>query len=304
MGNRKTIIYIFIGCIISSLILALYFFIRKPDKIAPPVTDEQKKVIVFKEVKYSGEKKGVIDWEINAKIARKYIDKPLIELETLTGQYKPKDGVLIQFKGTKGSMDTDKESGSVENVDVLYKNEYTLKSAYMDFDFKNGTTNTKAPVNITGNKLTMRGVGLTANTRQETVKLEHDVSGIMETGKTKYNFQADTLTYYFKDDFYILQGKVVFKGEEMSLLCGKLLIYSSGQELERVEAYDKVTIISKGTVAKNEKAVYHFKEGKMMSTNFPGVFKKDKVEMKGKSVEQTNNNRNKPVNEQKVRPTK
>ena len=138
----------------------------------------------------------------------------------------------------------------------------------------------------------------------ETVKLEHDVSGIMETGKTKYNFQADTLTYYFKDDFYILQGKVVFKGEEMSLLCGKLLIYSSGQELERVEAYDKVTIISKGTVAKNEKAVYHFKEGKMMSTNFPGVFKKDKVEMKGKSVEQTNNNRNKPVNEQKVRPTK
>jgi LPS export ABC transporter protein LptC len=235
MGNRKIVVFIFIVCIISSLVLALYFFIKKPDKITPTVIDEEKKVIVFKEVKYSGEKKGVVDWEIKAKIARKYIDKPLIELETLTGLYKPKDGVVVQFKGTKGSMDTDKESGSVENVDVLYKNEYTLKSAHMDFDFKNGTTVTKAPVNITGSKLTMSGIGLTANTRKETVKLENDVSGSMETGKTRYKFQADTLTYYFKDDFYILQGRVVFKGEDMSLLCGKLLIYSSGQELERVE---------------------------------------------------------------------
>jgi LPS export ABC transporter protein LptC len=282
MGNRKIVVYIFIICIISSLVLALYFFVRKPDKIIPTVIDEEKKVIVFKEVKYSGEKKGVVDWEINAKIARKYIDKPLIELEALTGLYKPKDGVVVQFKGTKGSMDTDKESGTVENVDVLYKNEYTLKSAYMDFDFKNGATVTKAPVHITGTKLTMSGIGLTANTRQETVKLESDVSGNMETGKTRYKFQADTLTYYFKDDFYILQGRVVFKGEDMSLLCGKLLIYSSGQELERVEAYEKVNIISGGTVAKNEKAVYHFKEGKMVFTNSPKALKDD-VKVKGES---------------------
>jgi LPS export ABC transporter protein LptC/lipopolysaccharide transport protein LptA len=303
MGNRKIVIYIFIGCIILSLAFALYFFVKKPDKIISPVVDEEKKVIVFKEVKYSGEKKGVVDWEINAKIARKYIDKPLIELETLTGQYKPKDGVVVQFKGTKGSMDTDKESGSVENVDVLYKNEYTLKSAYMDFDFKNGTTITKAPVNITGSKLTMRGIGLTANTRQETVKLENDVSGVMETGETRYKFQADTLTYHFKDDLYILQGKVVFKGEDMNLLCGKLLIYASGQELERVEAYDKVNVISKGTIAKSEKAVYHFKEGKIVFTDSPRVLK-DNVEMKGESIEYTTDSKNISVKQPKIRLTK
>ncbi len=122
-----------LGCIISSLVLALYFFVRKPEKIVPPVVDEEKKVIVFKEVKYSGEKGGVVDWEIKAKIARKYLDKPLIELETLTGQYKPKDGVVVQFKGTKGSMDTDKENGSVENVDVLYKNEYHAEERLYGF---------------------------------------------------------------------------------------------------------------------------------------------------------------------------
>jgi LPS export ABC transporter protein LptC len=302
MGNRKIVVYIFVVCIMSSLILALYFFVRKPDKIVPTVIDEEKKVIVFKEVKYSGEKKGVVDWEIRAKIARKYIDKPLIELETLTGLYKPKDGMVVQFKGTKGSMDTDKESGSVENVDVLYKNEYTLKSAYMDFDFKNGTTVTKAPVNITGSKLEMSGIGLVANTRQETVRLENDVSGSIETGKTRYKFQADSLIYYFKDDFYILQGRVAFKGEDMSLLCEKLLIYSSGQELERVEAYDKVKIISKGTVAKNEKAVYHFKEGKMVFTNSPRVLRDD-GKVKGESV-RTTDEKNISVTKQKTGPTK
>ena len=77
---------------------------------------------------------------------------------------------------------------------------------------------------------------------------------------------------------------MVFKGEDMNLLCGKLLIYSSGQELERVEAYEKVNIISKGTIAKSEKAVYHFKEGKIVFTNSPRIFK-DNVEMKGESIE-------------------
>ena len=284
MGNRKFIIYVFIGCIASSLILALYFLIRKPEKIAPPVEMKQDRVIVFKEVKYAGEKKGVIDWEIKAKVARKYIDQPLVELETLTGQYRPKADTIVNFRGTKGALDTDQEKGKVEGVEVLYKNEYTLKSDYMDFDFKKGTTNTQAAVNIGGPKLTMRGIGLAADTNRETVVLQRDVSGVLETSKNKYRFQADVLTYHFKEDLYILEGKVVFKGEDLSLLCSKLLIYSDGKELERVEAYNKVSVMSRGTIAKSEKAVYHFKEGKMMFTNSPQVTK-DRMQMQGDSIQ-------------------
>ncbi len=68
----------------------------------------------------------------------------------------------------------------------------------MDFDFKSGITTTKAPVNITGSKLTMRGIGLTANTRQETVKLENDVSGVMETGKARYKFPGRYINILFQ----------------------------------------------------------------------------------------------------------
>ena len=290
MENRKIIIYVLIGCIASSLILALYFFVRKPNRVAPPVQSEQQKVIVFKEVKYSGEKKGTIDWEIRAKVARKYIDQPLIELETLTGQYKPKADTVVHFKGSAGSMDTDAEKGKVEGVEVLYKNEYTLKSDYMDFDFKKGTTNTKAAVNITGPELTMRGIGLAADTNRETITLQRDVSGTFHANKNKYRFQADMLTYYFKDDLYVLQGKVVFKGEDLTLICARLLLYSSDKELDRVEAYEKVNVISKGTIAKSEKAVYHFKQGKMMFTNSPQVTK-DKMQMKGNSIQYSKDGR-------------
>lgn len=283
MGHRKIIIYISLGFIVTSLVFVLYFFIRKTEKIAPPVVEEGKKVIVFKDVKYSGEKKGVVDWTMEAKIARKYLDKPIIELEDLTGQYKPKDDVVINFKGTKGFMDTDKESGSVENVDVLYKGEYRLQSAYMNFDFKSGITMTKAPIDITGTKLTMKGTGLTANTREETVRVERDVSGLITTQKAKYRFETITLTHSFKKNLYVLDGKVAFKGDDINLVCDRLLIFTTGEDLEKVEAFGKVRVTSRGTIAKSEKAVYHFKEGKIVFTNSPSVIKEN-AEMKGESI--------------------
>ncbi|HVN95845.1 MAG TPA: LPS export ABC transporter periplasmic protein LptC [Syntrophorhabdaceae bacterium] len=302
MGNRKITIYIALGFIVSSLILALYFFVRKPDKISHRPEAKEKQVIVFKDVTYSGEKKGVVDWEIKAKVARKYIDKPLIELENLSGQYKPQEGTLVTFAGTKGAMDTEKESGSVENVSVLYKGEYTLTSSYMNFDFKNGTTFTKAPVHITGNKLTMQGIGLTANTKQETVRLETDVSGIVTTEKARYKFQTDVLTYHFKDNLYVLEGKVILRGEDLNLLADRLLIFTAGKDLDRIEAYGNVRVLSKGTVAKSEKAVYHFKQGKIVFTNSPRVTK-DNVEMEGESVVYTTGEGKISVNKPRVRVT-
>ena len=84
MGNRKIIIYIFIGCHHIKPGACALLFCKKASKVASRCW-KTKKTIVFKEVKYSGEKKGGVDWEIKAKIARKYIDKPLIELEIIRG---------------------------------------------------------------------------------------------------------------------------------------------------------------------------------------------------------------------------
>lgn len=300
MSTRKIIIYIAFVCIGASLLLALYYFISKPERQAVPIVEDSKKAIVFKNVKYTGERRGVVDWELTAKVARKYIDKPLIELDDLRGLYKPKPDVTIEFTGSKGSMDTEKESGRVDDVEVFYKGEYTLKGPYMDFDFKNGITTTQGPVDIKGEKIDMQGVGLLANTAEETVKLLSDVKGIITTEKAKYRFQADSLLYYFQVSTYVLEGKVIMKGEDLHLVSDVVHIYSTENEVDRIEADGNVRVISKGTVAKSEKAVYHFKEGKIVFTQSPRVFK-DNVEMKGERVIYNTNDGKLSVERPKIR---
>ncbi len=297
--NRKIIIYLSFGFILASLVVALYFFVSKPEKQAIPVAKDTKKAIVFKDVKYTGEKRGIVDWELTAKVARKYLDRPLIELENLKGIYKPKPDVAIEFTGTKGSMDTDKETGRVDNVEVFYKGEYTLKSPYMDFDFKNGLTTTKDVVDIKGKKIDMKGVGLLANTNEETVRILSDVAGIIMTEKGKYDFRSDNLLYYFQVSTYILEGKVMMKGEDLDMVCDIVHIYSTNNEVDRIEADGNVRVVTKGTVAKSEKAVYHFKEGKIVFTQSPRVIK-DNVEMKGVRVTYTTNDGKMSVEQPKI----
>lgn len=300
MINRKLVIYIASTFIIASLLLAFYFFFKKPVKISMPVLDEEKKVIVFKDVKYSGEKKGVIDWEMTGKIARKYLDKPVMEMEVIEGKYKPHADAAVTFRGTKGTMNTDEEQGTVNDVDIVYKNNYKLKSRYMNFDFKKGITYTDAPVDIEGAKLTLKGVGMISNTDQEIVKIEKDVTGFVQTEKGKYRFQSDRFTYTFKDNMYLLDGRVIMKGEDMDLLCDKLYLISEGNELERIDAKGKVRLISKGTIAKSEKAVYHLKDDRVVLTEKPKIIK-DNVEMEGESIVYSLSTRKFSINKPKMR---
>jgi LPS export ABC transporter protein LptC len=262
MKSRTTIIYIASGFVAASLIFAGYFFFKKPEKIAPPTLAEGKAAIVFKDVKYSGEKKGIIDWEIRGKTGRKYIDKPIVEIEQMEGEYKPKAGMIVRFKGSKGSMDTELETGTVEDVRIIHNNDYTLTTKYLDFDFQKGVTNTTAPVTIEGSRLTLMGVGLIANTKEETIKIVRNVTGFVETKKGKYRFAADTFVYYMKDNRYLLDGNAMMSGEDMKVTCSRLYIYTDGEEIEKIDARGKVRMYSKGSVAKNEQAVYHFKDNK------------------------------------------
>ena len=148
---------------------------------------------------------------------------------------------------------------------------------------KNGITSTTAPVDIKGTKLTLMGIGLTADTGKETVRIEKDVTGYILTEKGRYRFESDSFTYFLKDSTYVLAGRVVMKGEDMNLLCDKLVVFSSNNEVDKVDATGKVRLISKGTIAKSEKAVYHFREDRIVLTERPKILKNN-VEMEGESI--------------------
>ena len=283
MNRRAIIVYITSGFIICIVLLSAYFLFKKPDRSASAVPQDAKRVIVFKDMKYSGEKKGVIDWEIRAKTARKYIDKPFVEMEGIEGTYKPNPEVTVFFKGSKGEIDTTEEKGTVQDVEVLYKGQYTLASPSMDFDFKKSLAWTSAPVELKGQRLDLIGVGLVADTKEQTVKVQRDVHGTVETENKKYKFSSDNFTYLLKDQSYVFEGKVVVKGEEMTLLCDKVYVVSNGDAIEKIEAHGKVRLLTKGTIAKSELALYYLKEERVELRQAPKITK-DNVEMVGELI--------------------
>lgn len=283
MNRRSAVVYTAYAFIAGIVLLSVYFFLNKPERSVSTPPEEGKKVIVFKDVKYSGEKKGVVDWEIRAKLARKYIDRPVVEMENIEGQYKPRVDTTVFFKGLKGEMDTEKEIGSIQNVEVFYKGEYEIKSSTMDFDFKKSTASTKAPVDMKGKKFTMMGVGLHADTREQVVTLEKDVTGTIVGEKGKYKFSSDRFTYLLKNNTYIFEGRVVLKGDDMNLVCDKITVLSDGDQIDKVDAVGNVKVLSKGTIAKSERAVYYLKEEKVVLRESPKITR-DNVEMQGETI--------------------
>jgi LPS export ABC transporter protein LptC len=264
--KRKLVIAIAAGFMAVALIASLYFFIQKPEKITPAVLPEvEKKAIVFKDVKYAGERKGVVDWEIRATLARKFMDKPVVEMESVKGLYRPRPGVTVSFQGSKSSLNTEKETGYIENVVITYNKEYSLKSKYMDFDFKGGTTSTNAYVEIRGPKITLLGTGLTGNSKEEVLVIRSNVSGTVETAKGPLRFQSDKFTYRVKEDVYMLEGRVFMRGEQFNVQCADLYLYGRNNELEKMVAKGKVRMTSKRMTVRGENAVYYFKDEKVVS---------------------------------------
>jgi LPS export ABC transporter protein LptC len=270
--NRRVVIYLFTALIIAGVVLALYFFARKPEKLpAPKLLDTEKKALVFKDVQYSGERKGAVDWELKAAVARKFMDRPVVELEKVNGTYKPKAGTIVGFKGTESTFDTETERGTMDGVEIDYNREYRLKTKRMEFDFKAGTARTGFPVDIRGPRLTLAGTGLIASTREQTLLLERAVSGVVETDGRRLNFQSDRLTYKAKEDLYILEGRVNMRGEDLDVRCDTLYLYGKENQLEKLDARGKVILKSKRLTARGENAVYYFREDRKGGRGLPKI---------------------------------
>ena len=283
MNRRSLTGYIASGFAIGILLFSAYFFVKRPDRPTPHVVEEEKKVIVFRDVKYSGEKKGAIDWELRAKLARKFIDKPVVELEEIEGSYRPRPDTVVLFKGNKGELNTETEKGRMDDVEIFYKDEYTVKSKSMDFDFKNSRVSSQATVDLKGKRFALQGIGMTADTDKQVVHIEKDVHGTVETGTRRFNFSSDRFSYDVKQNVYTFAGSVAVKGEDMTLFCDTIDITSTGDAVDKLDARGKVIINSKGTLAKSGRAVYYLKDDRVTLEDSPRITK-DKVDMQGQVI--------------------
>lgn len=282
--RRKLVVYLtgtFIAVILS---LSIYFLTHKP--YMPTITkpEDTQKMVLFKDVKYTGEHRGVVDWEVRAKIVRQNLDKmQVVELEGIEGEYKPQTGPVVFFKGAKGQMDREKEFATVDTVEVHYKGDYVIKSKTIDLDFRQSIASTKGPIDLAGKKGTMMGIGLVANMKDQVINLENDVSGTIVAEKQKIRFSSDRFAYFIKDNTYILEGRVVVKGDRMNMVCDKVRLMGSDQNIERADATGSVRFLYKGTIAKSERAVYYLKEERVVLDKQPKVIR-DGMDLQGETI--------------------
>jgi lipopolysaccharide transport protein LptA/LPS export ABC transporter protein LptC len=283
MNRRSVALYIASGFAIGILLLSVYFFIKRPERSTAPVAEETKRVVVFRDVNYSGERKGAVDWELKAAVARKFIDRPIVELEKIEGSYRPKPDTVVLFRGSKGELDTEAEKGRIDDVEIVYKDEYTVRSKVMDFDFKNARVWTKSAVDLKGKRLTMQGVGMVADTRDQVVIVEKDVQGSVKTDTRHFKFSSERFTYRVKEDLYTFDGNVSVKSDDMDMLCDTVSVISKDDKVEKIDARGKVRLTSKGTLAKSGRAVYYFKDDRVTLEDSP-VVTRDKAEMRGQKI--------------------
>ncbi len=69
----------------------------------------------------------------------------------------------------------------------------------------------------------------------------------------------------------------------MTLLCDKVYVVSNGDAIEKIEARGKVRLLTKGTIAKSELALYYLKEERVELRQAPKITK-DNVEMVGELI--------------------
>jgi lipopolysaccharide transport protein LptA/LPS export ABC transporter protein LptC len=282
--RRKLVVYITGAFIIAIFLLSVYFFTNKPHMPTITKPEDTQKVVLFKDVKYTGERKGVVDWEVRAKIVRQNLDKmQVVELEGIEGEYKPQTGPVVFFKGAKGQMDREKEFATVDTVEVHYKGDYVIRAKTINLDFQQSTASTKGPIDLAGKKGTMMGIGFVANMKDQVINLENDVSGTILAEKQKIRFSSDRFAYFMKDNTYFLEGRVVVKGDRMNMVCDKVRLMGSGQNIERADATGSVRFLYKGTIAKSERAVYYLKEERVVLDKQPKVIR-DGMDLQGETI--------------------
>ena len=94
MNRRKTVVYAAATFIAAVILLSGYFFSHKPGHIQSKPKRSLFTGQVSGNIKFSSETKGVVNWEVRAKVARN-MDQPRVELEGIEGEYRPKPDTIV-----------------------------------------------------------------------------------------------------------------------------------------------------------------------------------------------------------------
>lgn len=265
MRAKKIAVHVFFGIVAISLFFSFYFFLRKPHKIVPPkIEEKERKIVVMRGATYVSEKNGKVEVRLKAKIARKYLERNEIEMEDIEGYYDGGEKGQVSFRGGKGIVDTENKKAILFRIDAHLQRRYEFKTDSISFDLKTHVAFTQDPVFIKSQEFSITGRGMEGRLKEGKFMIRNGVSGTISLEDRSCAFKSDTFIYDNTNETYVLHGNVRADGENMYIKCERLYVYRDAEGIKKAEAFSVRELFSKGSVAKCDKAIYDFKEKKLI----------------------------------------
>ncbi len=179
MKRIKIAILISIGLIVLvvSLILWANYRGRKPtDDIQLPKIAIEGADSRIEKVHFVEEKHGRKTWELEAKSMQHYQDQNLMILEDVRLTFFAEDGRTFTLTGKQGKVHQETKDMELEGDVVATSSDgYRFKTHSVSYDNQQKKIQTPDPVELDGDQLSLKGLGMLVDVEARTVKVLHDV---------------------------------------------------------------------------------------------------------------------------------
>jgi lipopolysaccharide export system protein LptA len=282
MKKRRLAVY-GLSLVATLLLLAALYFFKEHGEKGQLDPFGQKGGMVIRGFVFTSEKEGRVDWRIKADRAEKSLDGEEVYLERLEGEYSPKDGVLVSFRGAGGKIDLSSGRCSVSSPRLSYDGEYHFEMDEIEIDLKESVAHTTSLLSVSGSSLDLKGQGLLGRLKEGLIAVERNVKGSILTDNGRYRFETERFTYDARRGTFLLEGKTRIQGQGMNMVCERLSLLKRGAQVERMEAEGGVRIAMEGIVATSGNALFDLKEEKIYLTESPRIAE-GQLESKGDAI--------------------
>lgn len=265
------------------LLFGLLYFFRDYASRKGSGESAERATAVIRGFLFTSEKDGRTDWRIRADLARKPLDREEVYIERIEGEFTPKDGVLVSFRGDHGTIDLSSGRCSLSSPRLTYNREYQFETDEMEIDLKQSLARTTRPLSISASGLDLKGLGLLGKLREGLISIDRNVKGSVLVQRGRYSFEAQRFTYDVGRDVYLLEGSARVRGQGVDLSCEKLSLMRKDGTIERMEAQGRVRIIFEGVVAEGGSALFDLKEDRIYLTDSPHI-REGQRESKGDAI--------------------
>lgn len=182
--SRKLRVFLTAFIVLSIAGLAVLVFLHYKQREASKVTfkEEEEVKVKIDRIRYSGTKDGRLEWELEADSARRSREEDLTIFENVKVTFYAKDGTPYTLTAPEGRLSEGKGEITVSGgaVVVSPKEGLTLKSDSLVYSIKKKELTTSALVDLTSERLDLRGTGLLVSIDSEEIRLSKGVKAVFK----------------------------------------------------------------------------------------------------------------------------